>query len=254
MKTRFFEVEKQPIYMKDKRIIPNKSVTIRTDTKVPLGIVGFQYVIVDDNKLYEHFSTIASKLKMKYELKKRVELKGGSRTIMEIEFPDIKISVAKGDDLKLRLYLINTYDCTSTAKMSLGLYRLVCSNGMIVGTKDVSVGYRHIGNVNEKLVEIFSEYLKTKVDAGKTFIIDLQKTKFKNEMEMLSMIEKQNFLGKRYTEKVIEALDKEKLAEALSAWKMYNAYTYVIAHEIKANADNKLNRLKKLNKLTLTWR
>lgn len=250
---KFFTVEKQPIFLQDGLEIPNKRAIVRIDTKQPIGIVGTMYEVVDDNMLMEYFDTITKKLNMAYTVEKRYELRGGSKTITEIEFPDAVLSVAKTDELKLRIYLINSFDCTTTAKLTAGMFRLVCTNGMVIGTKDISVGYRHVKEVNVKIIDAFSNYLKTKMSDVKQHIIHMQQIKFKNDLEVLDLIDKQNFLGKRYMENILDALEKEKVAQQLTAWHLYNAYTYVITHIIRVDAYSRLQKMKQLNMLSLTW-
>lgn len=63
-------------------------------------------------------------------------------------------SIVIGDS-KLRLVVDNSHDGSRALYVRLGLYRMVCSNGLMVGT-DVVKPYRitHTGNIHEKLANL----------------------------------------------------------------------------------------------------
>lgn len=54
-------------------------------------------------------------------------------------------------DIKLQLIISNSFDGTSAFKMSLGFFRLVCSNGMMVGETYESFRHRHTGNIMQEV-------------------------------------------------------------------------------------------------------
>jgi hypothetical protein len=68
-------------------------------------------------------------------------------------------AITVGDSL-VETVLINSHDGTSAYDLSLGVFRLVCSNGMVVGDVFESVHIRHIGNIIERVIEASLEMLK----------------------------------------------------------------------------------------------
>ena len=254
MKTNYFTAIKKPIMVIGGKKIEDKVAIVRQDNKTCIGIVGNNFQIVDDNQLLSHVYDITSKLKMKWNIVKRSEIRGGKKTITEIEFSDFKIVHKKNDDLKLRAHIINGYDGSSSAKLMLGFFRVICKNGMVIGKRDMVIGYKHMGKVNEKLVSNFDKYLKTKIAESQKQINELSDISFKSEKEIESIIERVPVIGKKYNELILEALDKEKVAKPLSGWALYNAYTYVIAHQLKINEENRIYQLKRLNTVSLEWR
>ncbi|MDT4292386.1 DUF932 domain-containing protein [Methylomonas sp. MO1] len=57
-------------------------------------------------------------------------------------------------DVKPEIVLLNSHDGTSSYQLSAGLYRLVCSNGMIVADGQIDcVRVRHSGNVIDNVIE-----------------------------------------------------------------------------------------------------
>lgn len=254
MTSQFFDVEKQPIFLQNGTQVEGKSALVRLDTNKPIGIVGTLYEVLNDKNLIAYVTDVLDSLKIEHKVRQHNIIKGGSRTITEIDLPNINIKAAKKDDtLLFRLHVTNSFDCTTSAKITAGCYRLICKNGMVIGKADISVGYKHLSGITSKVTDLYNNYIISKSKDVQKQLTVLQNIKFKSSLDMIELIEKENFLGKRYAENVVEALDDSSTPKDLSGWQMYNAYTYVISHKITANADNKLNRLKKLNTLALGW-
>lgn len=60
----------------------------------------------------------------------------------------------------LEIILINSHDGSSAIRLSLGVYRLVCSNGLVSGSTFESVSVRHTGYCLEKLEKGVSQVLE----------------------------------------------------------------------------------------------
>ena len=59
-------------------------------------------------------------------------------------------------DLVPEIVLVNSHDGTSAFQISAGLYRLVCSNGLTVGSDQMTVRQRHSGQIDDILEGVFS--------------------------------------------------------------------------------------------------
>lgn len=61
--------------------------------------------------------------------------------------------LAQNNEGKMQLSVSNSYDGTSSIHFTLGYFRLVCSNGLMVGNTYEQVSIRHIGqkNIGEKI-------------------------------------------------------------------------------------------------------
>jgi hypothetical protein len=68
--------------------------------------------------------------------------------------------VTVGGGLFPELVLTNSHDGLSAYKLTAGLYRLVCSNGLIAGDSMQSVNVRHQGNVLDNVIEGSFEIVK----------------------------------------------------------------------------------------------
>jgi len=88
--------------------------------------------------------------------------------------PDIKISSEDGDEAYPRILLTNSHDGMQAFKFSVGIFRLVCSNGLVVADEQFSdFKIKHKGYT-------FSELRKV----VKTAVEDLpNKVKIMNDMK-----------------------------------------------------------------------
>jgi hypothetical protein len=64
-----------------------------------------------------------------------------------------KLLTSAHNDLKLQLVITNSHDGLSSFSIKLGIYRLVCSNGLMVGETFESVTLRHTGSIIEQVDE-----------------------------------------------------------------------------------------------------
>ena len=68
-------------------------------------------------------------------------------------------AVTVGDSL-IETVLINSHDMSSSYHLMLGVFRLVCSNGMVVGDTFESIHVRHVGNIVDTVIEANASILK----------------------------------------------------------------------------------------------
>jgi hypothetical protein len=68
----------------------------------------------------------------------------GGRMCRKYRFPDVRIEVERGDAINPELNLFNSYDMTWPFRVLLGGFRLVCSNGLVVGKKLFELRKRHV--------------------------------------------------------------------------------------------------------------
>jgi len=61
-----------------------------------------------------------------------------SKHMVAFQNPDIKITSADGDDAYPRILLTNSHDGMQAFKFSVGIFRLVCSNGLVIADEQFS--------------------------------------------------------------------------------------------------------------------
>lgn len=81
-----------------------------------------------------------------------------SKHMISFQNPDIIIRGADGDDAYPRIILTNSHDGLQSFQFSVGIFRLVCSNGLVVATDKFSeFKIKHKGYTFQELRNIVSE-------------------------------------------------------------------------------------------------
>jgi len=245
----FFDIYERPIFV-DKKEVPDRKAIINADTDEVIGIVGKRYVPATNIAIISHLDRILSESKIPWEFEKGHIIRGGSKTIIELAFPTIGAKVSQDDELQLRGYLINSFDGYSSAILKIGFLRLICTNGMMVGTSEIFITSRHMSNVTQNLVAEFKAYIKQKIKEVRSLTKKLQNLTYKDKRQMLDIIEASAWIPQKYHEALWEECEKLK---ALNAWALYNVFTYVITHIMQVNMERKMFLYKELNKSISQW-
>lgn len=159
-----FPVEFQPIQTTDSlAIVPNRQAVVRSDTGAPIGVVSKKYALVTHENVVDTFREAFKGQKREEKIR---TTHNGARMHIEIVLPDITVKVDKGDEMAMRLIVENSYDGSHRLQIIFGAFRFVCSNGMVIGSKFVSLNRRHIGQVTlevaavEKQVAMLTDLFK----------------------------------------------------------------------------------------------
>jgi hypothetical protein len=91
-----------------------------------------------------------------------------SKHMVKFQNPELKIIGKDGDDAFPQIILTNSHDGLSSFKFMIGIYRLVCSNGLVVADEEFSnFKIRHMGYSFEELQQMVKQAvadLPTKVE------------------------------------------------------------------------------------------
>jgi hypothetical protein len=75
-----------------------------------------------------------------------------SKHMIQFQNPDIKVTASDGDDAFPRILLTNSHDGMTSFQFRMGIFRLVCSNGLVIATEEFeSFKIRHKGYTFEEL-------------------------------------------------------------------------------------------------------
>ena len=84
-----------------------------------------------------------------------------SKHMVAFQNPDIKIKGQDGDDAFPRIIMTNSHDGMQAFKFSVGIFRLVCSNGLVVADEQFSeFKIKHKGYTFGELREVVNEAVK----------------------------------------------------------------------------------------------
>lgn len=130
-----------------------------------------------------------------------------SKHMIKFQNPNLVIKGAQGDDVFPQIILTNSHDGTQSFKFMMGLYRLVCSNGLVVADEQfANFKIRHMGYSFEDLQKLIE-----------TAVVALpKKVEVINMMKQVQMTEEQqkDFAMKAYLlRRGIEMSDEVKVED-----------------------------------------
>ena len=116
-----------------------------------------------------------------------------SKHMIAFQNPDIKITSSDGDDAYPRILLTNSHDGMQAFKFSVGIFRLVCSNGLVVADEQFSnfrikhKGYTfaELRNVVRKAVEDLPNKVQVMNDMKNRVLTQEEKNKLALDAMMI---------------------------------------------------------------------
>tara|TARA_R100000664_G_scaffold8968_1_gene14782 strand:- start:9546 stop:10355 length:810 start_codon:yes stop_codon:yes gene_type:complete len=204
---------------------------VRKDTDEVLSCMSNNYQLIKNSDLIEVASPF---LEDRCAKLKECEVFGnGNRTTWKYLIPDIKLEIDKGDFVNPEVIIKNSYDGTSEASIIAGAFRLVCSNGMVIGYTLGKNSIRHtIWNRNIDMGEIIDEVLSSIDTVFQGDFRNLIETEIKNQSHITKMIElfPQN-QTKNIVSKMISSPPK-------NYWNLLNAATWVTTHCMNRQSES----------------
>jgi hypothetical protein len=223
-----FPVELQPVMSTSGVIIQKKSVVIRTDTNMPLGIVSNQYELLKHEMVVNNFREALRGTEFKQDIQ---ITNNGANLYATFQIQEELLEVRKGDFVSLQFTARNSYNGTNSLSISLGAMRLVCTNGMVIGKDIFTFSMRHIYTGNRLNLDIFKQR-----------VIDLT-TKFEGSLPIMQKMTEQEINAKTFPvlfnnkklPKYINIGAKKEFEKTgdFSIWGFYNSLTNVITYNLR---------------------
>ena len=151
-----------------------------------------------------------------------------SKHMVAFQNPEIKITSADGDDAFPRILLTNSHDGMQAFKFSVGIFRLVCSNGLVVADEQLSdfkikhKGYTfgELRNVVRQAVEDLPNRVQVMNDMKNRILTEDEKRK----MALDAMLIRAGVKELQYDEETItDILDPKRDADkGDDLWRVFN--------------------------------
>lgn len=121
---------------------------VRKDTGECLGVCTDRYDLVQNSDLIEMSESMFAARGLTGWERKEVISHGGAKARFIYKFPKVGFSVGRNDNLIFALKVQNSFDGSLRASFNIGLFRLICSNGLTVPHKAINLSHKHTGKLD----------------------------------------------------------------------------------------------------------
>ena len=183
-------------------------------TTKPLDGLSKHYVHVPTTTVIEDIQKLGWQPVGVQEVKARKRV-GYQKHLITFEHPDYKKEGVEGNEHP-QLLLMNSHDGTSKFQLEAGIFRLVCSNGMVIKSEDMgSVSIRHMG-YDFKVIKEAVDNLMENIPLILNKIDKMKETELTEEemVEFAKKAAKLRFEKLNEKTKIEDVVDIEELLEA----------------------------------------
>jgi len=213
--------------------------TRRKDTGEIFATVTGAYEVLQNRELVEATEAAFRAKGMTGWKRKVVVTYGGARCYVIYDFPGTGGRVA-GQDLTFRLKIQNSFDGTIRASFAIGLFRLICSNGLAMPVGTLNLTQKHTTALEIDFVgRTVEQALKAFFDALPFFesMTALRVGQDEGKAIMHGFAER-HLLGRRQAEAIVRIWENPRHEEdrARTLWNLYNAVTQHLTHDVAGAA------------------
>jgi len=253
------KVETEPVYNDRFKQIDNYQLIRRTTDDQELTIVSDKYQVYQHETAYYNTIDKLNKLGLNFELKSfKTNIDDRHNRIhVTWSFPEISFDI-DGSKTTATLELLNSTDGTMGYHEFLGLYRVRCQNGLIIG-EDIFKSYRkHYGdNFNRDIDNI--EQFRAALESYDTIKEAVAKSRtIKASKEFVNKLIDMGFPAKVVLDNFIEhfyhySYDYDEfITNYQSVWAYYALLTHWLSHHVaKTNFRREVRLSKKLSNLII---
>jgi len=222
-----------------------------------------KYLFVNTEKIVDDLDKLGWKPVTAAMRKSRGKKTIFSKHMVTFQNPDIKITSKDGDHSFPRIIMTNSHDGLQAFKFSVGIFRLVCSNGLVVADEKFSdFKIRHKGYTFAELRDVVAKAVKDL--PNKVEVLNKMKSKIltKDEKEKLALdamliragIIPNSDKAKKFVydqETIEDILDpKRKEDKGDDLWKVFNVVQEKITqgefHAALKGANTKVRKVRKI--------
>ena len=207
---------------------------VREDTGKVLSCMTNDYRLVNNQEIISAAEPILKQHNA--QLKEAVSFGDGQQTTWRWIIPDVKIEISKGDLISPEIIIKNSYDGSLQVHILSGAFRLVCSNGMIIGNIIEKYNYKHnIGNINlDKLDESIENTIIHARKVGEEF--PMLKDKKLKQKHIIKLIELFPSTMSEFITQYLIANNPKNYCD------LFNVATYINTHKMnrKYNSTHQL--------------
>ena len=176
-----------------------------------LSTLTDKYIQTPTSRVVEDLMNLGWEVTKAQEVKARKN-KGFQKHMVIFRHPNIMIKGKNGDDVQPQILLTNSHDGKNAFNFRVGLFRFVCSNGLVVSDGDFSnVSIRHINYTFESLQAQINELISKL--PGLVNKINLFKSTTLTEQQMVDFATKAVGLRNKATVNIMDVFNVERDAD-----------------------------------------
>ena len=180
-----------------------------------------KYVQTPTIRVVEDLMNLGWEVSKVQEVKARKGV-GFQKHLLVFRHPDIMIKGANGDDAQPQILLTNSHDGKAAFNFRVGIFRFICSNGLVVSDADFeNVSIRHMNYTFETLQAKVNEMISKL--PGLVQKINLFKSTQLTENQMQEFATKAAALRSKETINIMDVLKAERVEdEGNDLWAVFN--------------------------------
>lgn len=198
---------------------------VREDNNKILSCMTNDYRVVTNKEIIDTAAPLMKKHKA--ILEESIVLGDGQKSVWKWRIPGMTIKIAEDDMLNPEIIIKNSYDGSLQVHILAGAFRLICSNGMVIGVTLGQKNYKH--SVNNKNLDFLDEAIENTIDyslsAGQQFEL-LADTKL-DEKHIMKLVE---MFPSQMSQFLVEYLIARK---PQNYWDLLNVGTYLATHKMR---------------------
>jgi|TARA_R100000789_G_C3017689_1_gene152786 hypothetical protein len=206
---------------------------VREDTEQVLSCMTDEYRMVTNKELTDVATPILEKHNA--VLTEAISLGDGQKTVYKWKIPDIKIKIAEDDIMNPEIIIKNSYDGSLQVHILAGAFRLVCSNGMIIGVTLGHKNYKHsINNINlDHMDEAVEKTIDHSIEVGSEF--EFLANTVLDDRDIVRLVE---LFPSQMSEFLVQYLIANRPSDY---WGLLNAATFLATHHMKRHYQSTHN-------------
>jgi len=243
----FAPVETVPVsheFRGETRIFEDKFAIINSDTGRPYSMVTGSYEILTHEEALKHVDMVLANNPQlgtpSLNINMYPDHTGNPEAKMKAvyTFPDVQYEVENGDLINPTITILNSYDLSWAYKVLFGAYRLVCTNGMVVGEKFLEYRKEHHQDINlERISELLIQNMERMSDQIGLWHSWLDRVTTSSEYERIVRGIGFNKTQLEEIHEEVEVSSNVRLDDfrikSISYWVLFNLITQYITHRVE---------------------
>lgn len=212
-----------------------------TDEGKLLSVVGKNYKLVRNSELIDALFDRLKETGFEYNLSDQDSYYTDKRMRLHFTFPELRLK-DENSDIPLSLWVHNSYNGTEGIRIQWGAMRLVCGNGMVIGTLLKQFYHKHSkGFYLPNMERQFDEAFRAIPEINSRIKLLENETFTEEDHKKIDEI-----FGDKFLSKAFEGYPEERM-KLQSKWFVINLLTYYISHTISLQQrqiyQNKLTKI-----------